>query len=109
MPVTTRQFIAALIEPEFVRGSRRNHALTVMEQLLLTLRFLATLAFFRLIGDSVGISECQVSHTVEKVCTALTRLPKRYIRFPVGPDAARIKADFYRIAGMNNDNLKNTL
>ncbi|XP_060064182.1 putative nuclease HARBI1 [Ylistrum balloti] len=95
-------YIVDLIKAKISRPTNRNYSLSPLEQVLLTLRFLSTGAFFRLIGDSVGISESQVSRTVFSVCSAISSLARQFIHMPVGQEAIRIKSEFFRIAGFPN-------
>ena len=83
-------------------ATQRNYALTPTEQLLTTLRFLATGAFYRLNGDGHGVSESSVCRCVHRVVGAVNqRLYDRIIRWPENEaDRQAIPQQFFAIAGM---------
>ena len=65
------QFDAVLtsVGPTLQHSSGRSAALTPSEQLLVTLRFLATGAFYNVIGDSHGIAKASVCPQLNVVST----------------------------------------
>ena len=80
--------------------SSRNNALPPMLQLFVCLRFFATGAFHKLIGDSMHISECTVGRCCKSVTEALLRIRKLFIAFPKDDKARTTKQEFIKIAGM---------
>ena len=91
-------FILDLILPSLQNMTERSKPVSPLLQLLVALRFYATGAFFRLIGDSVGLSESTVSRCVHRVSRALAALAKRFVRFPEGVTARTTQQDFYRLS-----------
>ena len=65
-----------------IYDSERNMALTVKQQLLLTLRFLASNGFYNLTGDAHGIHKSTVCRTVKRVTRSINNLYNEYVRFP---------------------------
>ncbi|KAJ4427044.1 hypothetical protein ANN_26843 [Periplaneta americana] len=63
-------------------------------QLLLTLRFLATGAFYGVNGDTVNVSASTVCRTIDRVLTAINSLRLRVINFPDDDELPFIKNDF---------------
>ncbi|KAJ4430246.1 hypothetical protein ANN_22458 [Periplaneta americana] len=60
----------------------RGCPLPITLQLLLTLRFLATGAFYAVNGDTVNVSASTVCRTIDRVLTAINSLRLRVINFP---------------------------
>ena len=46
--------ISDLVRDDLQRGTHRNHALTVEQQVMVTLRFLASGSFLQVVGDTLG-------------------------------------------------------
>lgn len=59
------KYISNLIKEDVERKTRRNHARTVDQQVLVTLRFLASGSFLQVIGDTLGmvIIRCCTRHS----------------------------------------------
>lgn len=77
-------------------------------QVLLFLRFVATGAHLRLIGDNLGISESSVGRSVKAVAAAIIAVfAQATIVFPVGKIATKVKEGFRRITGAST-NVANT-
>lgn len=95
-------FVAGLITNEISSGSMRNHALTSLEKVLLTLRFLATGKMQLCNGDDMGVSQSSVSRAISCTIRSLSseRMVRRFIKFPTTPDAIRHNQErFFQIAG----------
>ena len=67
----TIMYIMNTIEHSINHNSKKNCALPPVLQLLTCLRFLATGAFHRLVGDSIGISETTTGKCCRSVCDAI--------------------------------------
>jgi hypothetical protein len=59
----------------------------------------ATGAHFRLIGDSLGVSECSAGRAARSVARAIIAVFRHFIKFPVDEIATKVKEGFRRIAG----------
>ncbi|CAG2254238.1 HARBI1 [Mytilus edulis] len=57
-------FISNLVSDDITRKTKRNHALTVPQMVMVTLRFLATGSFLQVVGDTIAGS----IHQVAKKC-----------------------------------------
>ncbi|XP_069694808.1 putative nuclease HARBI1 [Periplaneta americana] len=79
----------------------RGCPLPITLQLLLTLRFLATGAFYAVNGDTVNVSASTVCRTIDRVLTAINSLRLRVINFPDDDELPFIKNDF---AVLSRDN-----
>ncbi|XP_069134276.1 putative nuclease HARBI1 [Argopecten irradians] len=77
-------------------------ALTAKIQLLVALRFFASGSFYRVVGDTFGVSVATVSRCVSNVSIALCRIAHRFITVPVGNAASETKRGFFDIAGFPN-------
>jgi len=91
--------LVAILTPIIAHPTERNHALSPLEMVLVTLRFLACGTFQLVIGDTGRISQATVSRTIRRVVMALTRVAGHYIHFPGPARVQATKADFHRIAG----------
>lgn len=79
-----------------------NQALPPVLQLLICLRFFATGAFHKLIGDSVNVSECTVGRCCRAVTDAINSLRHDFISFPRDERARQTNQEFFNIAGKQN-------
>ncbi|XP_053382450.1 putative nuclease HARBI1 [Mercenaria mercenaria] len=92
--------LVELLGPTLERRTRRNQALTPRQQILITLRFLATGNFMQVIGDTFGVDISTVSRVVRDVTDVLFGLKDQFIKFPVTDhDRRRIMSGFYAIRG----------
>lgn len=88
-----------LIDIELEYVDDRNHPLTPIQQLLITLRFYATGSYQLAIADLHGVSRLTVCRYIKKVSTAIARLRSKLIKWPGQNEAMSIKTKFYEIAG----------
>lgn len=88
-----------LIDFELEYIDDRNHPLTPIQQLLITLRFYATGSYQLAIADLYGVSRSTVCRHIKKVFMAITRLRSKFIKWPGQNDTMSIKTKFYEIAG----------
>ncbi|XP_011705880.1 PREDICTED: putative nuclease HARBI1 [Wasmannia auropunctata] len=95
---------SVLLVLEEIRGeleflTNRNHAVSPMEQLLLTLRIYATGLFLITMGDFSGVSTTSAHYIIHRVSAAIARLRPRYIQFPSTEEKIRKEQlCFYNIA-----------
>ena len=64
-------FITNLVAGDISRNTRRNHALTPLQQVLIALRFYASGSFLQVIGDTFGVDKSTVSRVITDVSRAL--------------------------------------
>jgi hypothetical protein len=99
-----RQPLLELIEmlrPGLQRPTRRNNSISVELQVCLTLRFLATGSFMRVVGDVFGCSNITSSAAVTQVCHLLCQFAPMSISFPTSHrEAAASARAFFEIAGL---------
>lgn len=88
-----------LIDSELEYIDDRNHPLTPIEQLLITLRFYATGSYQLAIADLHGVSRSTVCRYIKKVSIAIARLRNKFIKWPEQNDALNVKTNFFKIAG----------
>lgn len=62
--------------------TKRNHAISAMDQILLVLRFCATGCMLQTIGDFCGIHKSTAGQIVKKVINTLASLSQEYIFMP---------------------------
>ena len=94
------RYLVELIEPEIKEETDDNNALSPSMQVLLTLRFLATGTFQRMLGDDVGVARTTVGRKVYKCIQAIAALRPQFIKFPeTRQEIAETKRDFHDIAG----------
>lgn len=70
-----------------------------MQQLLLTLRFLATGSFIISAGDFAGVSTTSAHRIMHRVTNAIARLRPRFIKFPTTEnEIKKEQLEFYKIS-----------
>lgn len=80
------------------RLTDRSHALSVREQILITLHFLGNGSFYHINGHVHGIDKGTICRTVHRVCFLIAKyLMPLFIRWPT--DSRNISRKFQRIAG----------
>ncbi|GBP23375.1 Putative nuclease HARBI1 [Eumeta japonica] len=95
--------LATELDSDLKRISSKNCAVSVQEQILITLNFFACGAYLRCIGDMMGLHKSSISRIVHKVCCAIARMRSRYIRMPITDEEKQyIARCFYNIAKFPN-------
>ncbi|XP_043217108.1 putative nuclease HARBI1 [Amphibalanus amphitrite] len=95
--------ILHFIGDDLAHDTDRNHALTPKQQLLLTLRFLATGSFYHVVGDAHGPSKATVYRAVHRAVEAIVNRLMGLIAFPNTHEATRaLQAQFHGKAGLPN-------
>lgn len=92
-------FLEDILKDDIKRDTHRNRALSVRQMVLITLRFLATGAFFNVVGDSMGYHKSTVSRVVTHVTDIICKRMKRFIVWPSGEEKNRVKSGFFTSAG----------
>ncbi|XP_055999383.1 putative nuclease HARBI1 [Ostrea edulis] len=82
--------------------STKINALPPLLQLFVCLRFFATGAYHKLIGDSINVSESTVGRCCRSVTDAILRVRQQFIVFPRDAQARKTKQEFIKIAGFPN-------
>lgn len=83
--------------------THRNKSICARDQLLITLRFYATGAFQRLIGDTFNIHNSTICRIIGRVTHHIAALGNRYIRMPTTNEERNIvKIQFYNLSGFPN-------
>ncbi|XP_063399771.1 putative nuclease HARBI1 [Mytilus trossulus] len=90
-------FLSDLVRDRLTRQTNRNHALSVEQQTMVTLRFLASGSFLQVIGDTLGLDKSTVSRVVDSVLDALCEKRNEFIQWPTNLN--QTKAEFYEFAG----------
>ena len=75
--------------------ANRGFTLTSLQQLLVTLRYLATSTFQDVCGELVGVDQSTVSRTFSRVTDAMFRQARQRIFFPDQASANRTKRALY--------------
>ncbi|CAG2194999.1 HARBI1 [Mytilus edulis] len=86
-------FISNLVSDDITRKTKRNHALTVPQMVIVTLRFLATGSFLQVVGDTIGLHKGTVSRIVSDVLTSLCNKQR---------NVDETRGDFCRLSGFPN-------
>ncbi|XP_061170345.1 putative nuclease HARBI1 [Saccostrea echinata] len=92
-------YIVNGVSDDLQADTARNRPIPPLIQVLLFLRFVATGAHLRLIGDSLNASECTTGRVVKAVARAIIEVFNNLIKFPVGEIATKVKEGFRRVAG----------
>ena len=97
----TITYIMNNIEHSINHNSKKNYALPPVLKLLTCLRFLTTGAYYRLVWDSIGISETTTGRCCRSVCDAIiSNLLTNTITFPKDNLARITKQQFLKVAGI---------
>jgi hypothetical protein len=79
----TINYIVNLVRDEISPETNRSHAVSATNQVLITLRFLASGSFQQVTGDSLAsLDKSTVSRIVRRVTVALSRKMNQFIKFP---------------------------
>jgi len=94
-------FIVELLSDEIAPSTRRNHSLSATEQVLVTLRFLASGSFLEVIGDTfLSYDKSTVSRVVRRVTLALASKVNEFVKFPTtANERDEIKHGLFRVGG----------
>ncbi|XP_068728205.1 putative nuclease HARBI1 [Montipora capricornis] len=93
--------IVELLSDEIAPSTRRNHSLSATEQVLVTLRFLASGSFLEVIGDTfLSYDKSTVSRVVRRVTLALASKVNDFVKFPTtANERVEIKHGLFRVGG----------
>ncbi|CAC5390379.1 HARBI1 [Mytilus coruscus] len=95
--------LSDLVRDDLQRGTHRNHALTVEQQVIVTLRFLARGSFLQVVGDTLGLDKGTVSRVVKDTTAALCMRQNEFIKWPKSDvEKNKIKAGNFRIGEFPN-------
>ncbi|KAJ9579415.1 hypothetical protein L9F63_024478, partial [Diploptera punctata] len=92
-------FIHDMIRHKLQHKTQRNHAISSMAQLLLTLRYYACGNFLICMGDFCGIDKGTTSRIIRRVSEAIAGLGRTFIRLPeTEEEISQVQQGFYEIA-----------
>lgn len=98
----TIYYLCSLWTEKLSRNTKRSMALPPLLQVLVALRFLATGSYFRVIGDTLGVSKATVCQCVHAISALLVRRSAKEIVFPSMTSLVNIKTAFKAVAGIPN-------
>lgn len=99
MSKPTFEMVLQMIEPTLRHPQPRPRYVTPTQQLLITLRFLASGNMQLTVGDVVRVSQTTVSRVLRKVCDALLMHFDDFIKMPeTNAERQQAAADFYQLA-----------
>ena len=90
------------IHDDVVRRTGRSLSLSPMIQLLVTLRFLASGAFYNMVGDTLLCHKSSVCRVVKVVCRSILHNMIHLVSMPTITSSINIKAAYKAIAGIPN-------
>lgn len=83
--------------------THRNHSISAVEQLLLTINFYASGGFQISVADNIRVHKSTACRIIKKVSVEIAKLRQNFIKMPItGEDRNRIKSKFYTIRGFPN-------
>lgn len=90
-----------LLSEEIASATRRSHLLSAKEQVLTTLRFLASGSFLEVVGDTfLSYDKSTVSRVVRRVTQALSSKVNDFIKFPsTRNERDEIKRGLFEVGG----------
>ncbi|XP_041961798.1 putative nuclease HARBI1 [Alosa sapidissima] len=95
-------YLNNILHPHISNVMHRGFALNSLQTMCIALRFFAIGSFLYNIGDAEHIRKATVSPAVRKVCLALKRFMRNFIRFPGHKPTRIIKVEFHQLAGFPN-------
>ena len=97
-------FIVELLLDEIAPSTRRSHSMSTTEQVLVTLRFLASGSFLEVIGDTfLSYDKSTVSWVLRRVTLALASKVNDFVKFATTPNERdEIKHGLFRIGGFHS-------
>ncbi|CAC5399721.1 HARBI1 [Mytilus coruscus] len=97
------EYISDLLRDDLQRSTSRCTALSVEEQVMISLRFFASGSHLHVIGDTMGHDKATVSRVLTKFTDALIAKRDQFIKWPCTPDKLNAtKNGFYEKAGFPN-------
>lgn len=98
----TIYYLCDLWENKLSRTTKRSMALPPLLQILVALRFFATGSYFRVIGDTLGVSKSTVCLCVDIISNLLVKRSSKEISFPSMTSLVNVKTAFKAIGGIPN-------
>ena len=96
----TVKALAELFRDEIGPKKRTNNAFTAEQGMCITLRFLATGSFQKILGDSEGACQASVHNHVLHVVKAMSRHADQFVRFSLDEEVlANTENGFYGFSG----------
>ena len=96
----TVKALAELFRDEIGPKVKTNNAFTAEQRMCLTLRFLATGSFQKVIGDSEGASQSTIHNHVIRVVRAMSRHADQFVHFSLDEEVLQnIESGFYGFSG----------
>ena len=93
-------WLTDLIGGDLRPQTRRRQPISELNQILLTLRFLATGTFQQVIGDLFGVHKSTACVIIQRVVRKIAELKPHYIQMPTPEELQSIKLKFYRLRRM---------
>ena len=75
-------YITNLLAEDLRRKTQGNNPISVLQQVLIALRFYASGSFLQIIGDTIGVEKSTVSRVVTSVSWVLVAKQQQYIKWP---------------------------
>ena len=73
--------------------------MSVLQQILIALRFYATGSFLQVVGDCVGVDKSTVCRLLNDVTDALAELSTQFILWPSENQKREVRTCFYTLGG----------
>jgi hypothetical protein len=96
----TIRYITRLVEDEIGPATNRSQPVSAIQQVLITLRYLASGSFQQVTGDTIaGLDKSTVCRIIRRVTVALSQRIDQFIKFPESQEERDvIKAGLYELA-----------
>ena len=96
----TIRYITRLVEDEISPATNRSQPVSAIQQVLITLRYLASGSFQQVTGDTIaGLDKSTVCRIIRRVTVALSRRIDLFIKFPESQEERdAVKQGLYEIA-----------
>ncbi|XP_071176614.1 putative nuclease HARBI1 [Mytilus edulis] len=98
----TIAYLSDLMRGDLERGTNKETALSVEQQVMIALRFYGSGSHLQVVGDTMGFDKSTVSRVINRVTDALVAMKDDFISWPDNQRKNVIRAGFYEKAGFPN-------
>ncbi|CAG2238736.1 HARBI1 [Mytilus edulis] len=95
-------YLSDLMRGDLERGTNKETALSVEQQVMIALRFYGSGSHLQVVGDTMGFDKSTVSRVIDRVTDSLVAMKDDFISWPDNQRKNVIRAGFYEKAGFPN-------
>ncbi|VDI63605.1 Hypothetical predicted protein [Mytilus galloprovincialis] len=95
-------YLSDLMRGDLERGTKKETALSVEQQVMIALRFYGSGSHLQVVGDTMGFDKSTVSRVIDRVTDLLVAMKDDFISWPDNQRKNLIRAGFYEKAAFPN-------